>query len=74
MGRVELQGDSPFDLGTAQRASAKSVNGGVEISLFFVLPDRGQQVLQIPFRLSVKEAQLLADNLSFEATKAELGQ
>jgi hypothetical protein len=31
-----LQGDSPFDLGTAQRATVKSVNGGVEISLFFV--------------------------------------
>jgi hypothetical protein len=73
MGKVVLQGDSPFDLGAAQRATVKSVNGGVEISLFFVLPDHGPLEQQIPFRMSPKAARILAERLSAEAVKAELG-
>lgn len=72
MGRVDLQGDSPFDLGTAQRATAKSVNGGVEISLFFVLPAHGPLAQQVPFRLSVKAAKSFSHQLTAEIVKAEL--
>jgi hypothetical protein len=72
MGTVDLRGESPFDLGTAQRATAQCVNGGVEISLFFVLPDRGPQVVQIPLRLSAKVASKLASDLSAAAVEAAL--
>lgn len=72
MGIVDLQGELPFDLGTVQRATARSVNGGVEISLFLVLPAHGPLPLQIPFRLSAKEAVSFAAQLNAEVVNAEL--
>jgi hypothetical protein len=72
MGKVVLQGDSPFDLGTAQRAIVLCANGGVEMSLFAILPDHGPRPLQIPVLLSVKVARQLAEDLSAAAVEAEL--
>ena len=71
-GIVRFEGDPPFDLGTAQRASARSVNGGVEIALFLVLPDHGPLPQQIPVRMSAKVARSLATELAHAAVEAEI--
>lgn len=69
--KILFQGVAPFDLGTAQHGRAQSLNGGVEMTFFVMLPDHGQLPQPVRVRMSPSAARTVAEQLSDAVTKAE---
>jgi hypothetical protein len=69
---VIFEGLPPFDLGLAQRVSAQSSNGSVEMTLYVVLPEHGALPQPIRVRMGYRAAADAATLIFQAAVEAEL--
>jgi hypothetical protein len=69
MGKIDLTGDAPFDLGTAQRTSTRSENGFVELTVHVVLDGHGPHPKPVRIRMTNQVAGEAASQLIKAATK-----
>jgi hypothetical protein len=69
VGKIDLEGEAPFDLGTAQRTSAESENGFVELTVRIVLDGHGPHPQPIRIRMTNQVAGEAASQLVTAAKK-----
>jgi|HubBroStandDraft_1064217.scaffolds.fasta_scaffold2126521_2 hypothetical protein len=71
MGTITYEGQAPFHLPVAQRATARAVNDAVEMTLYAIVPDQGPAPVPIRAMMTWHVAQTLAHEMTGAALEAE---
>ena len=68
---IKFEGEAPFHLPVAQRATAHVVNDAVEMTFYAICPDQGPEPVPIRAMMTWHVAQTLAHQMTGAALEAE---